>query len=74
MERGVNEALASILRRDGRTEKQAVYREGKEKLRHLQEYAADLKAHEIKTAELVWEGDSLLESHVSGQWAMDYFM
>lgn len=73
VEWSVKEALASILRRDGRTEKQAVYREGKEKLRHLQEYAADLKAHEIKTAELVWEGDSLLESHVSGQCAMDYF-
>lgn len=73
IEQGKKEALASILRRDGKTEKRMFYREGREKLRYLPEYAADLRAHGVKTLELAWEEDSLVESHVSGQWAMDCF-
>lgn len=72
-ESGREEALAAILRRDGVTEKRALYRAGQEKLRRIREYAADLEAHGVKTVRIIQEGDSLVIPQVKGQRTIDYF-
>ena len=73
VERGREEALAVIVRRDGSVKTRALYREGQNKLRQMTEYAADLNAHGIKTAGMSWERDSLAVSRPEGQGSTEYF-
>jgi len=55
MDRGEENALATIIRRDGKVEKKAVYGDGMSKLCALRDNAEDLKAHgiDVVDAEIV---------------------
>lgn len=73
IESGKEEALASILRKDGTIEIRALYRDGQKKIDQLTDYMTDLQKHGIKMMELKRKDGSLVMPCKRGEEAIDYF-
>lgn len=72
-ERGAENAMATILRRDGFVEKRALYPEGERKLQILLENNQYLGAHGVQMIDAKVERDAIVMPYVSGIPANDYF-
>lgn len=73
MDRGEEEALATIIRRDDKVEKRALYPKGQGKLKKLMENTLDLEQHGVRMVEAKLEKDSFVMPYVKGEAATDYF-
>lgn len=73
MERGRENALFTIIRRDDKVEKRAVYEEGHKKLECLLENNIYLQKHGIKMVEACIEGDAYVMPYMQGEAVTDYF-
>lgn len=73
MERGVEHAMSTIIRRDGMVEKRAAYAEGQRKLEQLVENHADLSTRGIKVVDAALEQDSYVMPYVEGMDVTQYF-
>lgn len=72
MDRGRENAMFTILRRDGLVEKRPVYEEGKWKLRALMEGAADLEAHGVRMVPMEVINDACVMPYVEKRSALAY--
>lgn len=72
-ERGVENAMATILRSDGVVKKRTLYPEGKEKLQRLLDNNRYLSAHGVRMIDAEIEGEDFVMPYVSGVPANDYF-
>lgn len=70
---GKEKGLATIIRRDGLVEKRALYPEGKDKVKQMAEYTADLKERGLHVVEFQFKEDSLRMPYVKGELAVTYF-
>ena len=66
-------ALATIIRRDERVVKRAVYPEGTERLKGLIRNDKDLKEHGVPVTEAWLERDNYVMPYIHGETAIDYF-
>lgn len=73
MERGKEHAMFTIIRRDGKVEKRAVYEEGTKKLEQLLENNYYLQAQGIKMIDACLENNAFVMPYVKGEAATDYF-
>lgn len=73
VDRGKENALYTITRRDQKVEKKAVYAEGCKKLQTLWENNEDLKAHGVNMIDAALEQDSYVMPYIKGENATDYF-
>ena len=73
MDRGVEDALCTIIRRDDKVVKKAAYPEGRKRLRTLIENNEDLITHGVNMVDAVLEQDSCVMPYMRGQTATDYF-
>lgn len=73
MERGNENAMFTIIRRDNRVEKKAVYAEGNKKLQQLLENNRYLQEHGVKMVDACIEQDAFVMPYVQGEPATDYF-
>lgn len=71
-ERGKEDALLTIIRRDGKVEKRAMYIEGQKRLQQIAENALDLEAHGISMVEGKLSGNSYVMPYVEGEIAVEY--
>ena len=72
-ERGVQNAMATIIRSDGFVEKRALYREGKEKLQLLSENNTYLSAHGVRMIDAEVKEDAFVMPYVTGLPANEHF-
>lgn len=72
-ERGPENAMATILRRDGIVEKRALYREGRGKLQKLYDNNIYLSSHGVRMIEAELKGTAFVMPYVNGISANDYF-
>ncbi len=72
-ERGVENAMATILRRDGLVEKRALYQPGRMKLRQLSENNEYLTAHGVRMIPGELRQEAFVMPYVTGIPANDYF-
>ncbi len=73
MDRGVENALMTVIRRDGFVEKKALYREGYKKLEILWNNTQDLKSHGVKMVDAVLEEGAYVMPCMRGEAATSYF-
>lgn len=73
MDRGPENALLTIIRRDEKVEKRAVYDEGVGKLQLLVENGLDLERRGIPVVKARLEGSSCIMPYVHGKIATEYF-
>ena len=73
MERGRENAMFTIIRRDDKVEKKPVYRQGLVKLDRLIQNTWDLQQHGIKMVDLQKERDAVIMPYVKGEPVTDYF-
>lgn len=73
MDRGKENALYTITRRDEKVEKKAAYAEGCDKLQTLWENNEDLKSRGIAVIDAVLQDGSYVMPYVKGENATDYF-
>lgn len=73
MERGKEHAMFTIIRRDGKVEKRAVYEEGTKKLEQLLENNNYLQTHGVKMIDACLENNAFVMPYVKGEAATDYF-
>ena len=73
MDRGEEEALATIIRRDGQVEKKALYGKGQDKLKQLMKNTSDLEQHGVRVVKARLEKGALVMPYVKGEAATDYF-
>ena len=73
MERGRENAMFTIIRRDDKVEKRPVYVEGKKKLNQLLENNEYLKAHGVSIVDAWLENDAYVMPYVQGEAVTDYF-
>lgn len=78
MEDGREESLATIIRRDGKVEKRALYKEGQDKLKRLMENTMALKGRGIHVVEGCLEKENgnepvFIMPYVAGETAVEYF-
>lgn len=73
MDRGRQNAFATILYRDGKVVKKALYSDGKDKLQCLVDNMEDLRNHGITTVDVFLKQDSLVMPCIRGINATDYF-
>jgi len=73
MERGEENSLATIIKRDGTVVKKAVYPAGEAKLRTLIDNDNYLRAHGINVIDSCLEGNEYIMPYVVGQPATEYF-
>lgn len=73
MDRGIKDALATIIYEDKRVVKKAMYPEGKWKLEHMISNLEDLREHGIKIIDAELKDGSLIMPYVEGINATDYF-
>lgn len=71
-DRGKENALATIIRRDDLVEKRALYREGRENLTNLIENAKDLEAHGLNVIKADMQAESYVMSYVPEESAIIY--
>ena len=72
-ERGVENAMATILRRDGLVEKRALYQPGRMKLRQLSDNNEYLSAHGVRMIPGELHQEAFVMPYVTGTPANDYF-
>ncbi len=72
MERGKANAMFTIIRRDNKVEKRAVYKEGKKKLEHLLENNTYLQKHGVTMVEADIDGDAYVMPYVQGEAVTEY--
>lgn len=72
MERGKENAMFTIIRRDNKVEKRAVYDEGKEKLEQLLENNTYLQKHGVNMIGAGVEGDAYVMPYVQGEAVTEY--
>ena len=72
-ERGVENAMATILRRDGLVEKRALYQPGRMKLRQLSDNNEYLSAHRVRMIPGELYQEAFVMPYVTGMPANDYF-
>ena len=73
MERGRENALCTIIRRDNKVEKRAVYTEGQFKMECLLKNNLDLKQHGVNMVDADLEDGIYVMPYVQGEAATDYF-
>jgi len=73
MDRGEENGLMTLIRRDGKVEKKSLYAGGHRKPEQLMEYTADLQRHGIKMIDARVENGSYVMPYVQGEPATDYF-
>ncbi len=73
MERGKNNAMFTMIRRDDKVEKKPVYNEGRKKLKQLMENTLYLQEHGVKMIEGVLDEDAFVMPYVKGEAVTDYF-
>ncbi len=73
MDRGEENAFATVIYQNDKVIKKALYTEGQNKLKTLIENLADLKRHEIETVDAKIENDVFVMPYVEGTNATDYF-
>lgn len=73
MERGRENAMFTIIRRDDTVEKRPVYEEGYTKLRCLIENTQDLQKHGVRMIDAELEEHSFVMPYVKGEPATEYF-
>lgn len=73
MDRGVENGLMTLIRRDNKVEKRPLYAEGYHKIEQLMEYTADLRKHEIKMIDARLENGSFVMPYMQGEPVTDYF-
>lgn len=73
MDRGKENALFTIIRRDGRVEKKPAHKEGNKKAHRLLESARYLKEHGVRMIEGEIRGDSFVMPYVEGEPLVKYF-
>ncbi len=72
MDRGKENAMFTIIRKDGYVEKKPVYAEGKHKLNALMSGALYLKEHNISMVEMTIENDACVMPYVHAQSTLEY--
>lgn len=72
-ERGMENAMATLIRGDGFVEKRALYQEGREKINRLYENNRYLEAHGVKMIEAWTEEEVFVMPYVTGTPMNDYF-
>lgn len=72
MDRGEQSAMATVIGRDGCVRKKAIYAEGVQSLKQLQENHADLKNHGISVVDGTIENDTYVMPYVEAELAMLY--
>lgn len=72
-ERGPQNAMATIVRRDGFVEKRALYSDGTKKLQQLMQNQCDLSAHGVRMIDAALHNGAFVMPYVSGIPANDYF-
>lgn len=73
MERGVANAMFTIIRRDNKVEKKPVYDTGKQKPRQLMENTLYLQKRGVKMIEGVLEDNAFIMPYIQGEPVTDYF-
>lgn len=73
MERGKENAMFTIIRRDGKVEKRAVYEEGKGKIEQLLENNTYLQKHGVNMIAAGIEGEAYVMPYVQGEAVTEYF-
>ncbi len=73
MERGRENAMLTVIRRDDRVEKRPVYEEGYKKLECLMENTRDLQKHGVKMVDAKLEKEAFVMPYVQGEPVTDYF-
>lgn len=73
MDRGKENGLATVIRRDGKVEKKPLYEEGKKKLERLMQYTTDLQRHGVKMVDARLEDGSYVMPYIQGEPATNYF-
>lgn len=72
-ERGLQNAMATIIRKDGFVEKRALYQEGNKKLRQLLEHNEDLMLHHVRMIDAVVEDGAFVMPYMAGIPANEHF-
>ena len=72
MDRGEEDALATIIRRDRKVEKKALYEKGRGKLEQLMANTLDLEEHGVRMVKARMEHGAFLMPYVKGEAATDY--
>lgn len=73
MDRGKENAMATIIRKDGFVEKRAMYTEGRIKLQKLLENTSDLVQHGVQMVDARIDGDAFLMPYIDARTATEYF-
>ncbi len=73
MDRGEEDALATIIRRDGKVEKRALYAGGQKRLEQLMENTLYLERHGVRMVDARLEEGSFVMPYVRGENVTDYF-
>ncbi len=73
MDRGRENGLVTLIRRDGKVEKKPLYAGRNSKLEQLMEYTVDLQRHGIKMIDARLENGSYVMPYIQGEPATDYF-
>lgn len=73
MDRGTENSLVTLIRRDGKVEKKPLYAEGQKKIERLMEYTADLQKHGVKMIEARVENGSYVMPYIQGEPVTNYF-
>ena len=72
MDRGDEDALATIIRRDRKVEKRALYEKGRGKLKKLLANTLDLEEHGVRMVKARLENGAFVMPYVKGEAATDY--
>lgn len=73
MNRGKENALVTIIRRDDTVVKKALYPEGIKRLKAIIENDLDLKRHGVPVVNAQLDGDSYIMPYIQGETALSYF-
>lgn len=71
--RSEEDAMITRIRRDGKVEKKAIYKEGTKRLKNIYDNTEKLKSRGIHVVEGVLEEDTYVMPYIEAQTAMDYF-
>ena len=72
MDRGRENAMFTMIRRDGRVVKKPVYREGMQKGKVLKENAADLERHGVRMVPMELENDACVMPYIKERSALSF--
>ena len=72
-ERGLQNAMATIIRKDGFVEKRALYQEGNKKLQQLLEHNEDLMSHHVQMIDAVVKDGAFVMPYMAGVPANEHF-